>query len=88
MSFGIVQSAISSLKSNRNLLSKRDRLKNTLSVSNKSIKLILKSKEATSYELKKLQSKLREEHKQIRVKQVIALSIVMIILISIFIYYF
>ncbi|MCF7560966.1 hypothetical protein L3X39_09995 [Sabulilitoribacter multivorans] len=88
MSFGVVQSAISSIKYNRSLMSKRGRLKKPLLASNKSKKLELKSNEATTFELKMLRDKLRQEHKQIRVKQFTALTIVMIILISVFVYYF
>ena len=85
MSFGVVQSAISSIKSNRNLLSKRGKLKNTLS-SSESKKLEFKSANASPYELKKLGKKLQQEHKKIRIKQLVVLSLIMLVLISIFIY--
>ncbi|SFZ93714.1 hypothetical protein SAMN05428642_103291 [Flaviramulus basaltis] len=88
MSFGVVQSAISSIKSNRSLLSKRDRLKNTLSGSDKSKKLELKCNKFSHYELIKLRDKLQQEYKQIRIKQYIVLGILMLVLVSIFIYFF
>ncbi|PWH81664.1 hypothetical protein DIS18_13360 [Algibacter marinivivus] len=87
MSFGVVQSAISSIKSNRNLLSKRSRLKNTLSAG-KSKKIIFKKSYISDYELKKLSDKLKEEHRRILIKQVMVVSFIMLILLSIFLYYF
>ncbi|ULC60432.1 hypothetical protein MBM09_05450 [Flaviramulus sp. BrNp1-15] len=87
MSFGVVQSAISSIKYNKSLLSKRSKLKNTLS-GKKSKKFEGKSSDATDYELKKLRDKLKQEHKQIRVKQFLAVTLVMLILLAVFIYYF
>lgn len=87
MSFGVVQSAISSIKYNKSLLSKKNKLKNTLS-GRKSKKFESKSSDATDYELKKLRDKLKLEHKQIRVKQFLAVTLVMLILLAVFIYYF
>lgn len=61
MSFGVVQSAMSSIKGNRNLLSKRIKLKNTLSWSDKR-KLEFKTPNAKLNQLKRIREKLKQEH--------------------------
>ncbi|WP_298536068.1 hypothetical protein [uncultured Algibacter sp.] len=86
MSFGVVQSAIATIKNNRNLLSNRKRLKNTLS-SEKHEKYETKASNYNTLSLKKLKNRLQNEHKQIRIKQLIIFGIMMLILISVFIYY-
>lgn len=75
MSFGVVQSAIASIKSNRNLLSKRNKLKNTLTTK-KEEKLEFKSPDATYYELELLRKKMQKENKRIRIEQIIVFIII------------
>jgi hypothetical protein len=86
MSFGVVQSAITSIRNNRNLISKRDKFKNTLSVENEK-KVEFKGRKATPSELKLLRRKLQQENRRIRTKQMLALVAVMIVLLSVFFYY-
>lgn len=87
MSFGVVQSAVSSVKYCRSLLSKRDKLKNTLHVNKKEAKFELKNPQLSQHQLKRLKEKLQREHKNIRTKQYIVLVLIMFVLVSIFIYY-
>lgn len=82
MSFGVGQSAIGSIKMNRNLLSKRNRLKSVLSVKEPE-KVIFKSKSITALELKCLRNRLKKEHKIILIKQIIAMALFMFILVFI-----
>lgn len=85
MSFGVVQSAISSIRNNRNLLSKRDRFKNRLSGKG-TAKPEFKAPKATSYQLRAIRDKLIFENRKIRRKQVVALIVFMMILILTFMY--
>lgn len=82
----MVQSAIATIKNNRNLLSRRKRLKNTLA-GKEGAKFETKAPNAGSYELKKLKKKLLAEHRIIELKQKIIVGIIMLFIISIFIYY-
>lgn len=86
MSFGVVQSAMTSINNNRNLLSKRKRLKNTLA-GKRSEKYITKASNASEYQLKKLKKRLQKENEQIRTKQLITITFLMVILLSVFFYY-
>ena len=79
MSFGVGQSANSSVKNNLNLFSKRSRLKNTLSTP-KAKKVEFKVKSISSVELLKLRRKLSVEYKIILLKQVVVLIVIMFIL--------
>ncbi|UKM66267.1 hypothetical protein GSB9_02848 [Flavobacteriaceae bacterium GSB9] len=86
MSFGVVQSAISSIKNNRSLLSKKDKFKNMLSAKNAN-KLEFKTANASSYELKKLRDRLRKENRRIKLKRNIFVGSVMLVLIVLFLYF-
>ncbi|MFD0991509.1 hypothetical protein ACFQ1R_15525 [Mariniflexile jejuense] len=85
MSFGVVQSMIASLKSNRDLLDKRSKLKGTLS-GKESKKLEFKSLKATSEQLKEIKEKLQQENKIARTKQAIMFTIIIVIITSIVMY--
>lgn len=85
MSFGVVQSAMTTIKNNRNLLSKRKRLKNTLA-GKKSDKYEAKASNASIYQLKVLKKRLQKEHEQIRIKQFTAIIFLILILLSVFFY--
>ena len=87
MNFGVGQSAIATIKNNRNLLSKRKRLKNTLA-GKRSEKYEAKTSNASSYKLKVLKNRLQKEHEQIRIKQFTAITVLMLILLSVFFYYY
>lgn len=86
MSFGVVQSAISIIKNNQKLISKRNRFKNTLSVSNES-KVEFKARKASLYELKFLRERIKKENNLIMRNRIIATVLVLIILLSVFFYY-
>lgn len=87
MSFGVVQSGITTLKNNRNLLSKRKKLKNNLGNNS--------SKRLTDYNLpksnpmvlKQLKEKIRLEHKKTTQKQLLVFCLVIIPLITLLIIY-
>jgi len=85
VSFSIAQSANASIKSNRSLLSKRVRLQNTLGgrIKNKTEYNLPKAKRD---ELIKIRIRIQKEHKILRIKQITALSVFMLILISTIIY--
>ncbi|WP_055446789.1 hypothetical protein [Lacinutrix mariniflava] len=85
MSFGAVQSAITSMKNNRNLLSKRDRLKKTLSGSE------IKKPEynlpkSTPETIKRIKEKIIREDKLRKQKRILLIVIFSIILVSTFVY--
>lgn len=84
MSFGVVQSAIASIKYNRSLLSKRSKLKNGLSASKDSGKLVLKISEVNPRQLKLVREKIIKENKRIQRKRTIAMAIIIIILVTSF----
>jgi hypothetical protein len=86
MSFSVVQSAMASMKANRNLLSKKGKLKNTLTSSNIE-KVQFKVKDASKKQLQIIKEKIQKENRQIRNKQLIILSIIMLIIISIIVFY-
>ena len=86
MSFSIVQSAMASIKANRNLLSKKPKFKNTL-VSDTVEKIQFKTKNASAKELRIIREKIQSENKKIRNKQLVILSIFMILIISVIIYF-
>ncbi|MFI0428233.1 hypothetical protein [Mariniflexile sp. HMF6888] len=86
MSFGVVQSMIASLKSNRNLLDKRSKLKGTLS-GKESGKLEFKSLEATPEQLKKIKERLQLENQHNRIKQII-LSVSITFIVTFIVMYF
>jgi len=69
MSLEVLQSTITSIKNNINLLSKRNKFKNTL-VTNKREKLELKSPNANYYELEILRKKMQKENKRIMITNV------------------
>ena len=80
MSFGVGQSAMSSIKNNRNLLSKRGRLKNKLFV-HKTKKLEFKAEEITPYELRRLSKKLKRENRKSLIMRYIVVTLFMFILV-------
>ncbi|TYA84149.1 hypothetical protein [Seonamhaeicola marinus] len=84
---GAMMSAIASLKNNRNLLSKKGKLKNTLSGSKNKDKLVLKVSETSPHQLKLIREKVIQENKRIRNKRLVAISIIMAIVIAVFLYY-
>lgn len=86
MSFGAVQSAMTTIKNNRKLLSKRKKLKNRLS-GNEKEGLEFKSPNATSSQLKRIREKMKYEQRRTRKKQIIVLVVLMSIIISVFAYY-
>jgi len=79
MSFGVGQSAISSVKNNRNLLSKRDRLKYRL-FSNKTKKLEFNSEEITPFELRRLTKKLKRDNRKSLMNRLIVVILIMSVL--------
>ncbi|MEC3907124.1 hypothetical protein VOI54_08835 [Tamlana sp. 2201CG12-4] len=87
MSFGVVQSAISTIRNNRNLLPKREKLKNKLS-GKEGKPFEAKVADASPLELKRIRDKLQKEHREIRIKQLVFVAVIMLILISVFIYYY
>ncbi|AXP79665.1 hypothetical protein CJ739_568 [Mariniflexile rhizosphaerae] len=86
MSFGVVQSMIASLKSNRNLLDKRSKLKGTLS-GKESGKLEFKSSEATPEQLKEIKKRLQLENQRNRIKQILLFVSIMFIITFIAMYF-
>lgn len=84
---GSMAAANTTLKNNRNLLSKRKRLKNRL-IGKEQDKYETKALSSSSYDLKRLKNRLKREHKEIRAKQLLIVGVVMLIIISVFIYYF
>jgi hypothetical protein len=86
MSFGVAQNAIATIKSNRNLLSKRGRLKNTLSGFGEG-KTEYNLPKATSKELLGIRKRMQLEHRHRRVKQIILFSVLMTAIILILIYF-
>jgi len=74
MSFGVVQSMIASLRSNRNLLNKRSKLKGTLS-GKESGKLEFKSSGATPEKLKKIKERLQLENQRNGIKQILFICV-------------
>lgn len=86
MSFGAVQSAITSMKNNRNLLSKRDRLKNTLSGSEIE-KPEYNLPKSTPITLKKIEEKMTGENKLRNQKLILFMSFLVIIMVTIVVYF-
>lgn len=86
MSFGVVQSMIASLKSNRNLLDKRSKLKGILS-GKESDKLEFKSSEATPEQLKEIKKRLQLENQRNRIKQILLFVSIMFIITFIVMYF-
>lgn len=76
MSFGVVQSAISSIESNRKLLSKRSKFKNGLVVK-KSNKVEFEGSVMGFNELSRLKKKLKLENKLIRIKRLVVFGFIM-----------
>ncbi|GGG41139.1 hypothetical protein [Bizionia arctica] len=87
MSFGAVQSAISSLKNNRNLVSKRKKLKNGL-VKMEGAESIVFEHKASPEKLNELRLRLQKERKERRLKTLIIFSIFMLLLITVIAYFF
>lgn len=85
MSFGAVQSAITSMKNNRKLLSKRERLKNTLS-SSEVKKTEYNLPKASPKTLKRIQEKMVSENKERKQKRLILIGFITVFLISILTY--
>jgi len=85
MSFGIVQSAIATMKNNRNLLSKRDRLNKTLSGSEIE-KPEYNLPKSTPEALKRIQEKMKRENKKRNQKRLVLVGLFTIVLISTFVY--
>ena len=81
MSFGAVQSMISSLKNNEKMRSKRTKFKNTLGGNNSESKTEYNFPEATPEMLKKLRERLQKEQRQQTLKQVILMGISLIIIV-------
>ena len=86
MSFGIVQSAIATMKSNRSLLSKRERLQNTLSGSENE-KPEYDLPKSTPETLKRIQEKIKRENKLRLKKRLVIITVVMICLILFLLYF-
>ncbi len=86
MSFGVVQNAIVSIKSNRNLLSKRDRLKNTLSGSRLD-RVDYNLPKATPSMLLKIKTRLQEENKQLKTIRFVVLTIIMFVIVFTILYF-
>lgn len=85
MSFGVVQSAITAIKNNKGLMSHRDKLKNTLSGKSRS-KLEFEHS-ATKEDLKQIRLRLQSEHKQKRLKIIIVFGVLMVAVLTLFIYF-
>lgn len=81
MGLGSIQFAITSFNNNRNLLSKRDRLKHTLFAKGKS-KVEFKSPQATDLQLKAIRERILLENARIRKKRLIAFAVLMVIFVS------
>lgn len=84
MSFGAVQSMISSLKNNEKMRSKRTKFKKTLGGNNSIEKTEYNFPEATPEMLKKLRERLQKEQRHQSIKQFIILVISIAITIFIF----
>ncbi|WP_435134102.1 hypothetical protein [Formosa sp. A9] len=78
---------ITSLKNNRNLLSKRKSLKDSMGSFEKRGPVIFKTKNASPVVLKRLRTRLKEENRRVNIKQIVALSLFLILLVSVFYYY-
>lgn len=85
MSFGVVQSAITSIRNNLNQLSKRNG-SNTLSVSKKK-KYETKAETLSSYELKKLKHRILQENRAIKRKQILFVAIILSVIIAVLLYF-
>ena len=85
MSFGVVQSAIVSIKNNRKLLSKRNKIKNTLSSS-----VIEKTEynlpKSTPETLNRIQEKIKHENKLRKQKRLLLIGFTSILLIALLTY--
>lgn len=86
MSFGVGQSAISSVKSNLSLRSKRSRLKNTLFVT-KTKKLEFKGDDIISQKLLQLRRGLKRENKKGLLYQRIVGALIMLTLACVISYF-
>jgi len=86
MSFGAVQHAISVMKSNRSLL-KKHRKRGFGLTGNESGKTEYNLPKASKHDIIKLRTKLQKEQKQRRTKQVVLLSVLLIVIISTLIYF-
>lgn len=85
MSFGVVQNAIATIKANRVLLSKRNRLKNTLSGSGEH-KTEYNLPKATVKQLLGIKKRIQLEHRKRRIKEITLLIIFVIAVISLLLY--
>jgi radical SAM superfamily enzyme YgiQ (UPF0313 family) len=79
MSFGVVQTMITSLKNNKNQLSKYDRFKNAKGHYGNN-KTEFNFPKATPEELKLIKEKIQRENKQLRRKQYIIVSVLFCII--------
>jgi len=77
MSFGVVQSAIASMRYNRSLISKRTKFKITL-VPKEREKIEFKTQNANYLELEILRRKMKKEHKRIKIEQITVCSLVIL----------
>lgn len=84
---GAALAMITSLKNNRNLLSKRKSLKDSVGGFEKCGPVIFKTKNASPIVLKRLRTRLQEENRRVRIKRIVALSLFLILLVSVFHYY-
>ncbi|MEJ2113467.1 MAG: hypothetical protein P8X62_07200 [Flavobacteriaceae bacterium] len=84
MSFGVVQSAITSMKNNRSLLSKKDRLKNTLSSSIDKNKPVYSK--STLRMLHHIKQRLKEERRNRLLKIILVFGFVISVVLSVFFY--
>ena len=87
MSFGVGQSAIASVKSNRNLLSKRDRLKHRLYF-NKTKKLEFSSEEITAFELRRITKKIKRDNRNFLINRLIVVTLIMSVFWVLVFYFF
>ena len=86
MSFGVVQNAIATIKTNKALLSKRERLKHTLSGSGKD-KTEYNLPETTLEDLLVIRKRMQLENKKRRVKQFVLLAVFGVVIISVLVYF-
>lgn len=87
MSFGVVQNAIATIKSDKVLLlSKRNRLKNTLSFGTKN-RTEYNLPKATREDLLGIRRHMTKEHIKRRLKQFILLGVLALIIISVLLYF-
>lgn len=82
-----MMAANQSLKANRSQLSKKKRGFGGLAHNQSGKKTEYNFPKATKEDIKKLRNKLKKEHIERRVKQIVLLTVIMIILISVFIYF-